>query len=77
MQAAAPNEAIWILFDHESRVLRTGEEPIEPPCVRKALEERYPGIQISDVTVKPVLERGRTLHLHCVWLERGSPLPGS
>ncbi len=89
MQGTSPNNSIWILFDHGGRLLHTGEEPVEPATFRQLLEARYPGIRISrisDMGVTPVRgSDGRTVEnaahqavqLYCVWLEAGSPLPGS
>jgi hypothetical protein len=68
---------IWILFDHDGKVLRTGEERFESQDLRKMLETRFPSIRLSDIAVARVdgsLRKG--LQLHCVWLARGSPLPG-
>ena len=84
IKGASGNMGIWILFDHDGRVVRSGEEPFEPSELRTLLEERYAGIKTSSMTVAPVLgENGRpirnssqqTLQLHCVWLAVGSPLP--
>jgi hypothetical protein len=85
-QRAPLKEGVWILFDHEGRVLRTGQEPLEPEHLREVLEQRYPGIQTSDMTATPVVgpngrpikdAHGHPLQLTCVWLASGSPLPKS
>jgi hypothetical protein len=76
-------EGIWMLFDHEGRVLRTGEEHLEPQNLRRMLELRYPGIQTASAGNFPVVGRdGRPLkirqsfvRLHCVWLAIGSVVP--
>jgi hypothetical protein len=78
-------EAIWILLDHEGRVLASGEEAV-PPDVSSLLEARYPGIRISSVAANTVYGRDGhplkgadhdALRVHCVWLAPGSPLPDS
>jgi hypothetical protein len=75
---------IWILFDHEGHVLRTGQERFGSRDLRKMLETRFPGIRTSDMTVTPVpavpgsaakLSSSPVL-LHCVWLAVQSPAPG-
>jgi hypothetical protein len=83
-QGGAPNEEMWILFDHEGRALRTGQEHFDPSKLRKILEVRYPGIQTSAMTVTAIIGRdGRpirspshdAIQLYWVWLAIGSPLP--
>jgi hypothetical protein len=85
-QGAPLNAGIWILFDHDGHVLRTGEEQFAPGSLRGVLEHRYPGIRTSDLTATPVVgaegrplkdPRGRPLQLTCVWLASDSPLPKS
>jgi hypothetical protein len=80
------NEGIWILFDHEGKILRTGQEHFAPGSLRGVLENRYPGIQTADMTATPVVgpggqpikdSRGQPLQLMCVWLASDSPLPKS
>jgi hypothetical protein len=56
-EGAPLKEGIWILFDQEGRVLRSGQEPFEPDRLREVLEQRYPGIQTSDMTTTPVVGR--------------------
>jgi hypothetical protein len=76
-------EGIWMLFDHEGHVLRTGEEHIELSNLRRMLELRYPGIQTASAASFPVVGRdGQPLkirqslvRLHCVWLATGSVVP--
>jgi hypothetical protein len=77
-------EGVWILFDQEGRVLRTGTERIDPGTLRQTLEARYPGIRTSDMAVSPVA-RDRNLvknsseaetQLYSVWLAVRSPPPG-
>jgi hypothetical protein len=75
-QGVPPGFGIWILFDHDGKVLRTGEERFESQDLRKVLETRFPNIRTSDITIAHVdgpLRKG--LQLHCVWLANGSPLP--
>ena len=77
-QGTSGSEELWILFDHEGRVLRTGEEHFQAEHLRTLLEKRYPGIRTIDMTVTPVSNsRGRPLQLSCVWLSSDSPLPES
>ena len=76
-------EGIWMLFDHEGRVLRTGEEHIELSKLRGMLELRFPGIQTASAASFPVVGRdGRPLRIrqssvrvNCVWLANGSVVP--
>ena len=82
---APANRHLWILFDHEGRVLRTGEDLIAPENLRATLEARFPGIHTAaDMTSGPVLgPDGRpvenldhhALELDCVWLTQDSVLP--
>ena len=82
-QGVPSGEGIWMLFDHDGRVLRTGEEHIELSNLRRMLELRYPGIQTASAASFPVVGRdGRPLkirqslvRLHCVWLAIGSVVP--
>lgn len=85
-QGVSPGEGIWVLFDHDGAVLRTGQESFDPSQLNHILESRYPGIKASDMTVTPVVDAdwrrirnnsGDELHLHSVWLDAGSPLPGA
>ena len=76
-------EGIWMLFDHEGRVLRTGEEHIELSNLRRMLELRYPGIQTASAASFPVVGhdgqplkiRRSLVRLYCVWLAIGSVVP--
>jgi len=85
-EAPPSSEGLWILFDHEGRVLLSGQEPFEPDRLQEVLEQRYAGIRISDSAVSPVLGQdghaikdahGHPLQLTCVWLADGSPPPRS
>jgi hypothetical protein len=82
----AAGEGLWVLFDRDGNVLRTGREPFEPSNLNKMLEARYRGITISTVTVTPVTREdaqhvknasGEDLQLHSLWLDSGSPLPSA
>jgi hypothetical protein len=84
-QGVAPQMRIWILLDHEGRVLRTGEEAFDSGTLKTVLETRYAGIRTAEMTTSQVLARdgkpvtdsaGEALQLHCVWLAPGSPTPG-
>lgn len=79
-------EGIWVLFDRNGKVLRTGQEAFEPAQLIPILEARYPGIKSNDMTVTPVVDAnmqpikdraGGGLKLYSVWLDEGSPLPGA
>jgi len=83
---ASLNQGIWILFDHQGRVLRTGQEQFAPGSLSSVLESRYPGIRTADLTATPVVgqdsqrlkdPRGRPLQLTCLWLAADSPPPSS
>ena len=85
-KGAPPNEGIWILFDHDGRVLQTGQEHFAPATLRNVLESRYPGIRTADMTATAVVgadgrplkdPRGQPVQLTCVWLASDSPLPKS
>lgn len=81
----APGKGVWILLDHQGRVLRSGEEAFEPERLRQMLERRFPGIRTADMTASPLYARdghpilnagsARALQLYCVWLAADSPLP--
>ena len=82
----SPGEGIWVLFDQNGAVLRTGQESFEPAKLIPILESRYPGIKSNQMTVTPVVDAnmrpvggssGGELHLCSVWLDPGSPLPGA
>ena len=83
-RGVAAQMGIWILLDHEGRVLRTGEEVVDSGALKTMLEARYPGIRTAEMTTSPVLARdgkpitnsaGEALMLHCVWLAARSPNP--
>lgn len=83
-KGAGLSQGIWILLDHEGRVLLTGQEHFKSGRLRQILEKRYPGIQTSNTTATPVVGRdgqtirdglGQPFQLYCVWLAAGSPLP--
>jgi hypothetical protein len=76
---------LWILFDSEGRVLRNGREPRGDEPIGHVLQARFPGIEteyvtntfITDRTARLIRDRaGEPLGLLCVWLKKGSPLPG-
>jgi len=76
---------LWILFDSEGHVLRNGREPRGNEGIGNLLKARFPGIEteyvtntfITDRTARLVRDRaGEPLGLLCVWLKRGSPVPG-
>ena len=74
----AAGEGMWVLFDHDGNVLRTGREPFEPQDLGNMLESRYRGIKISTITVTPVTRpSGTELQLHSLWLDSASPLPSA
>ena len=79
-------EGIWVLFDRDGTVLRTGQEWFEPAKLIAILELRYPGMKATEMTVTPVVDTnmqpvkipsGGTLQLYSVWLDVGSSLPGA
>jgi hypothetical protein len=79
-------EGIWVLFDRDGAVLRTGQESFDPAKLIPILESRYPRIKASESTVTPVVDAtlqpvkmpsGGALQLYSVWLDPGSPLPGA
>jgi beta-lactamase regulating signal transducer with metallopeptidase domain len=85
-KGVAAGEGLWVLFDPEGNVLRTGREPFEPNTLEQLLESRYRGIDISAITVSPVTRddaqqvksaAGEDLQLHSLWLDPASPLPSA
>jgi hypothetical protein len=44
-QGVSTGHGIWILFDHDGNVPRTGEERFESRDLRTLLETRFPGIR--------------------------------
>jgi beta-lactamase regulating signal transducer with metallopeptidase domain len=82
----AAGEGLWVLFDPEGNILRTGREPLAPNTLEQMLESRYRGIDISAITVTPVTRddtqqvknaSGEELQLHSLWLDPASPLPSA
>lgn len=78
------NDQIWILFDHEGKVVKRGEEAVDPSRLVETLQMRYPGIHTAEVTLSSVVRRdgrpledadGNAVQLECVWLAARSPLP--
>ena len=85
-KGVAAGEGLWVLFDAEGNILRTGREPFAPNTLEQMLESRYRGIEISAVTVTPVMRdnaehvknaSGEDLQLHSFWLDTASPLPSA
>ena len=85
-RGVSAGEGIWVLFDRDGAVLRTGQESFDPANLTRMLEARYRGIKVSTMTVTPVADAsmrpvksasGGELQLHSVWLDAGSPLPGA
>lgn len=75
---------LWILFDHEGSVLKTGQEPTAAADLFRVLHRRYPAIQVSETVVTTVfgpeghpIQRSsqEALQLNSFWLAVGSPLP--
>lgn len=78
------NDQIWILFDHEGKVVKQGEETMDLSRLSEMLEARYPGIHTAEVTLTSVVRRdgrpledadGNAVQLECVWLAARSLLP--
>lgn len=76
-------QRLWVLFDHEGHVRRYGVEGMPSADLRKRMQHRYPGVDITEVTVEQVMDRGghpvedrkhATLKLNCLWLAANSPL---
>lgn len=85
-RGVAAGEGLWVLFDPEGNILRTGCEPFAPNTLEQMLESRYRGIEISAITVTPVTRddaqqvknaSGEDLQLHSLWLDPASPLPSA
>lgn len=79
----AAGEDPWVLLDRSGTVLRRGLEPIATEWNR-TLEDRYRGIKTAEATVTSIYDEagdplrdigGKELHLHSVWLAKGSPIP--
>jgi beta-lactamase regulating signal transducer with metallopeptidase domain len=85
-KGVAAGEGLWVLFDPEGNILRTGREPFAPNTLEQMIESRYRGIEISGITVAPVMREdaqhvknasGEDLQLHSLWLDASSPLPSA
>jgi hypothetical protein len=84
---SSSDQTLWILFDHAGHVLSYGEETLIAIDLKEALEERFPGIRISDTSVAPVAVRDRApgescpgdrfAQLHLLWLAPDSPVPNA
>ncbi|MFL6604017.1 MAG: M56 family metallopeptidase [Steroidobacteraceae bacterium] len=79
-------ERLWVLLDSDGRVVRTGQDSPIGSQLNLALESRFPGIETQYVTATAVTDNnlhpvndlsGKPLQLYCVWLKKGSSLPGS
>lgn len=75
---------LWVLFDSEGNVLRTGTDSSRPAALTGVLETEYPGIQTGFITATPVTNdqmqsvktlSGEPLQLFSVWLAKDSALP--
>jgi beta-lactamase regulating signal transducer with metallopeptidase domain len=78
----AANQRLWVLFDSEGRVLRTGIDTSSG--TESVLKDRFPGIETQYETATPVTDQtleprrdlgGQPLQLLCIWLKKGSPVP--
>jgi hypothetical protein len=85
-EGVAADEGLWVLFDAEGNILRTGREPFAPNTLEQMLESRYRGIEISAITVAPDTREdaqhvknasGEDLQLHSLWLDPNSLLPSA
>lgn len=68
---------LWILFDSEGHVLRSGREPRSQEPIEHVLQTRFPGIETQFVTNTFIFDRtarlirdraGEPVSLTCVWL---------
>jgi hypothetical protein len=75
---------LWVLFDSDGNVVRTGQDFSAPAALPRVLEAEIPGIQTQFITSTPVVgtnsqdvktASGKTLQLFSIWLRKGSPLP--
>lgn len=75
---------LWVLFDSEGNVVRTGTDSSRPAALTGVLEKEYPGITPEFINASPVMNEqmqevktssGEPLQLFSVWLRKGSPLP--
>lgn len=76
---------LWVLFDRDGRVLRSGQESMAYDKIAPTLEARFAGIKTREVTVTPVVDAnsqqvvdagGHDVQLTSVWLAPDSPKPG-
>lgn len=75
---------LWVLFDNDGKVLRTGTDTSRPAALTEVLETQYPGIRVEYITATPVTDEkmqeietssGEPLQLFSMWLKKGSTLP--
>ena len=75
---------LWVLFDSDGNVLRTGTDSSGPAALTGVLEAEYPGIKTQFITATPVTDghlqnvmtsSGESLELFSVWLQKGSARP--
>ncbi len=85
-ERATDDRTLWILFDHDGRVIRTGSEVLNPKTFARTLEHRFSGIHTDEMMAveiwskdgKPVRNGAHhRLKLECVWLTGGSPVPST
>jgi hypothetical protein len=66
---------IWILFDHDGKVLRSGEERFQSQELRNMLETRFPSIRTSDIAVARVDGPfSSPRNQPCAWKSKPPPL---
>jgi hypothetical protein len=78
-----PDEGIWILYDHDGRVVCAGKERMGAVAMSDTIEARYPGTKTSASRVttlvggdgQPSSPTGTPIRLHSVWLAERSPTP--
>jgi len=89
-EGVSRGEGIWILYDHDGRVVCVGEEQFDDVDMGDTLQARYPGIKTSASGVTmlgaPVAGEAAGGHnasparnpvqLRNVWLAEDSPIPG-
>ena len=75
---------LWVLFDSEGNVLRTGTDSSRPAALTGVLETEFPGIRAEFINTSPVTNEqmqevktssGEPLQLFSVWLAKDSALP--
>ncbi len=75
---------LWVLFDSEGNVVRTGTDTSRPAALTGVLETEFPGISAEFIISSPVTNEqmqevktssGEPLQLFSVWLRKESPLP--